>query len=87
MKRQLAELEVAVREQRQPICVYCEQPLDCIGQVQPTTFYWVWDEETKQYYKDEELGDSDKPYCTNCDAADWDLIESGEATKALGLEY
>jgi hypothetical protein len=89
MKSQLEELEEAAAEQRQPICVWCKQPLQRIEQ----TFYeyvvFEWDDNQKKYVKliAQPSGDCDKPYHVSCGATDWDFIESGDATAKLGLTY
>lgn len=87
MKTQLQELEEAAREGRQPLCVGCKKPLDVVCQQSSSYFYWEWNDKEKRYRQSDDFGDADKPFHVECDWADWDLVESGEATARLGLDY
>ena len=87
MKTQAQELADAAKKKRQPICVYCEKPLDVVIQTQYDYIYWTWSDEEKMFMKTNGEGGADKPEHGGCGARDWDFIESGEATSILGLEY
>ncbi len=92
-KTQAQELADAIKEKRQPICVYCGKLLDVVAQTQYEYILWLWNETDKQYHKSDSssdgTGDADKPYHQGCGekSMDWDLVESGEATMLLGLDY
>ncbi len=90
-KTQAQELADAVKEHRQPICVYCRKLLDVVAQTQYEYILWVWNETDGQFHKSDTYsdgsGDSDKPYHQGCEVKDYDFVESGEATHVLGLEY
>ena len=84
---QLEELELAVKENRQPMCVACNQPLDAVSQYEPSYHYWTWDAESKGFVKDHDYGDCDRPYHPACGIGDWDLIDGGSMSDKLGLTY
>ena len=67
------EYALARYEHRQPYCVYCESPLS-IEQTQYTYLDWYWDEKSDSYVKNDYEGDSEKPYCLQCETKDWDFI-------------
>jgi len=67
------EFKLAKKEDRQPRCVYCGEPLDFVKEVQDVCITWTWDRETKSYSKTEDDGSSYKPYCGKCEAHDWDF--------------
>ena len=53
------EMERALKENRQPMCVYCNKLLDKICQTQYDRITWEWKPELKKYVKLEPDGDSD----------------------------
>ena len=69
------EYQLAIKENRQPNCVYCDEPLDQIIQTQFVTIVWTWNPETKSYDKDDSDGDSAKAECRNCEARSWDFVD------------
>ena len=69
------EYQLAIKENRQPNCVYCDEPLDEIIQTQFVTIVWTWNPETKSYDKDDSGGDSTKVECRNCEARSWDFVD------------
>ena len=69
------EYQLAIKENRQPNCVYCERPLDEIIQNQVVSIIWTWNTETKSYDKDDTGGDSDKAECGDCGARSWDFVD------------
>ncbi len=78
-KTQEEEMKLAIQEKRQPICVYCNHPLDTLIEYQDTRIVWTYDKELKRYLKDDNDGDADKPFhnCGKCacDAYDWEFID------------
>lgn len=72
---QAEEMKLAKQEGRQPVCVHCSEPLECIRQYQDFDIYWDWDKEKKAYIKTTDSGSADKPCCTNCETKDWDYID------------
>ena len=71
------EFDLAKEEGRQPRCIYCEKPLDVVREEQTVDIVWTWNRETMSYDKNDEGGDSDKPYCGNCAAKDWEFSNNG----------
>ena len=69
------EYELAKKEGRQPICIYCGKPLDEIRQMQYEFIVWRWDKDKKCYIKDDDSGDTDRPFCASCEAEDWDFVD------------
>jgi len=64
------ELRRAAQEGRQPICIYCHQPLQVAQRVEEQII-WYWNPESKAYEKMRLLVDTlDKPYCTSCNTPD-----------------
>lgn len=80
-KTQEEEMKLAVGEKRQPICVYCNHPLDTVIEYQDARIVWTYSKELKTYLKDSSDGDADEPYhmcrqCKNgCEAKDWEFID------------
>lgn len=68
------EYELAMKEDRQPNCIYCGKPLE-VRQIQYTDLTWKWCEKGKRYYKIEDVGCADKPFCAYCGEHDWDFID------------
>ncbi len=68
-------MALALKENRQPLCVYCESPLDRILQTQYDVIEWDWYKSLKRYVKQERDGDSDKPYHSSCGAEDWSYVD------------
>jgi hypothetical protein len=79
-RMQEEEMAVALKQKRQPICIYCNHPLDEVREPQDELIVWRWVSVLKQYQKSEE-GSADAPYhfcreCEdNCEAADWQFID------------
>ena len=69
------EYQKAKAEGRQPLCPYCNAPLE-VGQDQTVFFNWRWDNESKTYGKEESDWEPDKPFCMNCEMKDWDFIDN-----------
>jgi hypothetical protein len=68
--------ELAEKEDRQPNCIYCGQPLE-IGQSFYTDVWWKWNPDEKRYVKFQESNsDCDKPYCLRCGHHDWDFTNN-----------
>lgn len=76
-RTQKEEMTLAATEKRQPHCVYCLNPLDQVAQTQFETIVWHWDGE--RYLKSTD-GDSNPPYCPNCDAQDWAFVDNNLVT-------
>ncbi len=80
-KTQEEEMKLAAEEKRQPICVYCNHPLDTVIEYQDTGIVWTYSKHLRKYLKDDTDGDADEPYhicskCKNqCEAKDWDFID------------
>jgi hypothetical protein len=74
---QLREFRRAYKEGRQPMCVYCNEPLSTIEETQGVVLRWTWDKERRTYVKSELDGWSDKPYCGNCEVKDWEFTNNG----------
>lgn len=68
------EYALAREEKRQPLCVYCGEPLT-VQHKQYSFFSWQWDKKENQY-KIREDSDADKPYCANCKKLDWDFLDN-----------
>ena len=68
------EYELAHKEGRQPLCVYCGEPLE-ISQTQSEFIYWRWNKKQKKFLKLDTDGDADKPFCCACEARDWDFLD------------
>lgn len=77
----------ALQEGRQPLCIWCEKPLDKICQTQYDYLVWVWDAKAKRYTKDDSGADSDKPYHYGCETGDWEFLGESDAAEALGLTF
>ena len=76
-KTQQDEFEEALKEERQPDCVHCGNPLDRVSETQGIHLVWEWDNKRKQYSKSEtDAGWSDKPMCDNCQTKDWDFTNN-----------
>ena len=68
--------ELAEKENRQPNCIYCNQPLE-IGQCYYTDIRWKWNQGLCRYKKSEDRdSDCDKPYCLACHTHDWDFTNN-----------
>jgi len=68
--------ELAEKEERQPNCVYCSNPLE-IGQSFYTDVRWKWNSSLRKYEKyQENNSDCDKPYCLKCGHYDWDFTNN-----------
>lgn len=67
------EYLLAEAEKRQPLCIYCGEPLE-ISQTQYVSIDWTWDKKKKKFIKDDS-GDAEKPYCKRCEAKNWDFID------------
>lgn len=76
-RTQEEEMKLAKEEKRQPFCVHCTKPLDRISQTQYEFIDWEWDRKRKRYCVKTVGGDSDKPFCANCEAKDWEFIDFG----------
>ncbi len=78
-KTQEEEMKLAVQEKRQPICVYCNHPLDMLVHYQETKIVWTYDTQLKKYLKDYSDEDVEKPFhrCgkCKCESADGDFID------------
>lgn len=75
-KTQKEECEDAFKENRQPRCVHCGNPLDRVGLIQETHLLWEWDRKQKKYVQtvsDEGLND---PMCGHCFSEDWDFTDN-----------
>lgn len=75
----IEEYELAHKEGRQPLCVYCGEPLE-LSQTQSTYIYWRWDHNEQKFRKVLDGGDADKPFCQNCEARDWDFLDESVYT-------
>ena len=85
---QKEELELAVKEGRQPLCVRCHQPMDVIEQESPHFIVWEWNGEMKRYYSHDEVSnDAPAAIHVDCDNSDWDFVGVEEAHEKLGLTY
>jgi hypothetical protein len=77
-KTQEEEMKLAAEQKRQPICTYCNHPLDTLIEYQSTRIVWTYDKQLKRYMKDDN-GDGDKPFhnCSkcSCEAYDWEFID------------
>lgn len=69
------EMAFALKENRQPLCVYCEKPLDKIFQTQEEIIEWNWNKNLRKYIKQERDGNSDRPYHHSCGAEDWSYVD------------
>ncbi len=69
------EYQLAKKQHRQALCVYCGEPLEVI-QIQSDYVHWYWDEIIHSYkqYEDKKR-ESEPPYCLNCSRQDWDFID------------
>lgn len=85
-KTQLAELQEAVQEGRQPNCVACGNPL-LVRLYASDYFYWLWDSGKQHYVRDQDHGDGEAPTCEACGNADWAYLDDGEPHQSLGLTY
>lgn len=72
---QADEMERALKESRQPKCMYCNNPLDKICQTQYDRITWEWRPELKKYVKLEPEGDSDAPYHLDCQSRDYGYVD------------
>ena len=68
-------MELAFKEGRQPSCVYCQNPLDKIVQIQYLSIEWEWSKTLKKYIKQDREGDSEKPYHSHCWTEDWAFVD------------
>lgn len=73
------EMKLAAEQKRQPICTYCEHPLNKVRQYQDTVIIWTYNPNTKTYEKDDSGGSADKATheCDKCacEASDWDFVD------------
>ena len=69
-----AEYEKAKQEGRQPLCSYCQAPLE-IGQTQCDDLVWRWDDEHKRYTPATQDGWAEKPYCRSCETRSWEFVD------------
>lgn len=74
---QQEEFDLAKEEARQPRCIYCGELLNTVRETQTVDILWTWNPDTKSYDKNDTGGDSDTPYCGNCEAKDWDFSNNG----------
>lgn len=72
---QREEMELALKQNRQPKCTYCDKPLDRIVQSQSETIVWEWNGKLKKYLKQDSDGDSDPPCHSGCWAYDWGFVD------------
>ena len=70
----LEEIEKAKAERRQPLCPYCNKPLE-IGQFYSVYVGWVWNNKKKCYQEEEPNWDGDAPFCDACETRDWDFTD------------
>ncbi len=77
IKTQQQELEQAVVEQRQPLCLGCQRPLDVVRQMVPTYHTWAWDRIASRYQKHEAFGDAQTAYHAACDQEDAAFVGAG----------
>ena len=74
------EMKLALRDNRQPNCVYCDHPLDSVKQLQNEDITWTWNKLLKRYDKSDD-GGAERPYhycgeCRdNCEASDWNYVD------------
>jgi formate hydrogenlyase subunit 6/NADH:ubiquinone oxidoreductase subunit I len=68
------EYRLAKHEMRQPLCVYCGEPLE-VCQTENTCIIWVWSDSGKHYIRDDDEGNAETPFCRECEAADWDFVD------------
>ncbi|MDD5510820.1 MAG: hypothetical protein PHI12_08420 [Dehalococcoidales bacterium] len=73
---QAQEFTLAQKEGRQPKCVYCGKPLNEVKENQRTFITWRWSPTLKGYIKDDNCGDSEKPYCGWCEVHDWEFVNN-----------
>lgn len=68
------EMALALKESRQPLCVYCERPLDRVMQTQYNFIEWKWDSSLRKYVKQEPDADSDASYHPECQTKVWGYV-------------
>lgn len=78
-EEQEQEMKLAAEQGRQPICVYCGHSLNKVRQYQDTVIIWTYNQEKKEYEKDDSGGSADKAshecdQC-NCEVKDWDFVD------------
>lgn len=84
---QAEEMQMALKEERQPRCINCEQLLDNITQIQYEYIVWTWNDKLKRFVKDnDDGGDSDKPACGKCGNKDYEYLDQ-ESGATMGVNY
>ena len=64
------EFQHAAMEKRQPLCIYCQKPLQIAQRVEEQ-IVWYWNPITGGYEKMHTLVDKlDQPYCLSCQTPD-----------------
>jgi hypothetical protein len=84
--KQQEELQKANAEQRQPICLFCQKPLDKVVE-QTDLIYWVWDQRCQRYHMSVEPAPLDEIWHAGCKAKLAIEPEKGNIEKALGIRY
>jgi len=69
------EFSKAKAEGRQPVCPYCQEPLE-IGQFYSVYVGWTWNNKEKHYQQEEPDWDGDAPFCDTCETKDWDFTDN-----------
>ena len=62
-------------EEKQPLCPYCNKPLE-IGQFYSVYIQWTWNDKKKRYQQEEPDWNGDTPFCDACEARDWDFTDN-----------
>jgi hypothetical protein len=85
-KSQIQELQDAVKNHRQPICVECHRPLDVVVQPENTITVWEWDGKQHRFVKRGPYQTvSNAPRHAQCGALDWGLGMPTKPARAVGL--
>ncbi len=65
-RSQIAEMQHARQEGRQPVCIHCGRPLNKLLFVHSITKEWVWEEETHRYLPEPLWEGEGEIYCARC---------------------
>ena len=79
------EFRRALRVKECPRCINCEKEMDI---VMMGDAIWTWNNTTKKYeHTPGGTHEDDKPYCWNCGAKDYEIIEEHDEGIQLGLAF
>ena len=76
----------AQKEERQPRCPYCQEPL-VIEELWYKVHVWEWDAPARRYGKELVDEGTERPRCSACQEEFYFFINGSELLCDLGLQY